>query len=83
MYRRPLAIEYRAKARHQDLTLSDEEFLTKRKFIIKLGKALHKFGTPAYRLESHLQSVASTLGLEGYFLITPTTMTFVLQREQD
>jgi len=81
--RRLSASEYRAKARHQDLTLSDEEFLTKRKFIIKLGKALHKFGTPAYRLESHLQSVASTLGLEGYFLITPTTMTFVLQREQD
>ena len=65
------------------MAVNEDEFLIKRKFIIKLGKALHKFGTPAYRLESHLRNVAATLGLEGYFLITPTTMTFVLQREND
>lgn len=59
------------------------EFIEKRRFIIKLGKALHKFGTPAYRLETHLQTVALTLGLDGYFLISPTSMTFVLQHDTD
>lgn len=63
--------------------MDTQEFLKKRKFIIQLGKALHKFGTPAYRLETHLRRVALKLGIEGYFLITPTTMTFVLQHDAD
>jgi uncharacterized membrane protein YjjP (DUF1212 family) len=63
--------------------LDNDEFIEKRRFIIKLGKALHKFGTPAYRLETHLQTVARTLGIEGYFLISPTSMTFVLQHDTD
>lgn len=63
--------------------MNNEQFLEKRKFIIKLGKALHKFGTPAYRLETHLQTVSRTLGIEGYFLISPTSMTFVLQHDTD
>ncbi|PVZ68442.1 threonine/serine ThrE exporter family protein [Pelagibaculum spongiae] len=63
--------------------MSNEEFFIKRRFIIKLGKALHKFGTPAYRLEAHLQNVARTLGIEGYFLISPTTMTFVLHNDSE
>ncbi len=54
------------------------EFIEKRRFIIKLGKALHKFGTPAYRLEAHLQNVATFLELQGCFMITPTALTFVL-----
>lgn len=63
--------------------MSTEEFTEKRRFIIQLGKALHKFGTPAYRLESHLQNVAANLGVTGYFLITPTTMTFVLNHDDE
>ncbi|WP_299798418.1 threonine/serine exporter ThrE family protein [uncultured Shewanella sp.] len=63
--------------------MNNEEFIEKRKFIIKLGKSLHKFGTPAYRLEAHLQAVTKLLGLEGYFLISPTAMTFVLQHDAD
>ncbi|ABV38824.1 protein of unknown function DUF1212 [Shewanella sediminis HAW-EB3] len=63
--------------------MNNEEFLEKRRFIIKLGKSLHKFGTPAYRLEAHLQAVSELLGLEGYFLISPTAMTFVLQHDTD
>lgn len=65
------------------IRVDNQEFLEKRRFIIKLGKALHKFGTPAYRLETHLQTVAKTLGLDGYFLISPTSMTFVLQHDTD
>ncbi|WP_119969322.1 MULTISPECIES: threonine/serine ThrE exporter family protein [Shewanella] len=63
--------------------MNDDNFIEKRRFIIRLGKALHKFGTPAYRLESHLQTVSSTLGIEGYFLISPTSMTFVLQHDTE
>ena len=59
------------------------DFIEKRRFIIRLGKALHKFGTPAYRLEAHLQDVAGFLGLQGNFMITPTALTFVLSHDDD
>jgi uncharacterized membrane protein YjjP (DUF1212 family) len=59
------------------------EFKEKRRFIIKLGKALHKFGTPAYRLETHLLSVSNFLNLDSCFLITPTSLTFVLSETDD
>ncbi|MGB0894286.1 MAG: threonine/serine ThrE exporter family protein [Parashewanella sp.] len=63
--------------------MNDQEFRIKRKFIIKLGKALHKFGTPAYRLEAHLIKVSRSLGLEGNFVISPTSMTFVLHHDAE
>jgi uncharacterized membrane protein YjjP (DUF1212 family) len=53
-------------------------FIEKRKFIVKLGKMLHKFGTPAYRLETHLLNVAAFLGIGAAFAITPTVLTFVI-----
>jgi len=61
----------------------DLDFEDKRRFIIKLGKALHKFGTPAYRLEAHLHNVSNFLGLDSCFLITPTSLTFVLSETDD
>jgi len=60
-----------------------EEFIQKRRFIIRLGKALHKYGTPAYRLEAHLQEVSQNLGLQSSFMITPTSLTFVLSEDED
>ncbi|GGI81020.1 threonine/serine ThrE exporter family protein [Shewanella gelidii] len=63
--------------------MNTPEFLEKRRFIIRLGKALHKFGTPAYRLEAHLKAVSDFLEIDGYFLISPTAMTFVLQHDED
>lgn len=63
--------------------MTSAPFKKKRKFLIKLGKALHKFGTPAYRLESHLKNISASLGLDGSFLITPTAMTFVLWPKGD
>ena len=59
------------------------DFEDKRRFIIKLGKALHKFGTPAYRLEAHLHNVSLSLNLDSCFLITPTSLTFVLSETDD
>lgn len=58
-----------------------EAFKQKRKFIVRLGKMLHKYGTPAYRLEAHLMTLADALGLRSSFIISPTSMTFVLWTE--
>ncbi|GAB3001033.1 threonine/serine exporter family protein [Psychrosphaera aestuarii] len=58
-----------------------EAFKQKRKFIVRLGKMLHKYGTPAYRLEAHLMTLADGLGLRSSFIISPTSMTFVLWTE--
>lgn len=54
------------------------DFNQKRKFIVKLGKMLHKYGTPAYRLEAHLTELTSHLGLKASYIIAPTSMTFVI-----
>ena len=56
-------------------------FEQRQRFIVKLGKALHKFGTPAYRLEKHLVNTADLLGQQAQFLITPTSLTFVMFAE--
>ena len=56
--------------------MPDNQFREKRRFIIQLGKMLHKFGTPAYRLEVHLLEVARFLEIGAAFAITPTLLTF-------
>ncbi|HZS10397.1 MAG TPA: threonine/serine exporter family protein [Blastocatellia bacterium] len=43
-------------------------------FILSLGRALHIFGYPAYRLEELLESAAEKLGLKGQFFATPTSV---------
>lgn len=63
--------------------MSQTVFNERYTFIIDLGKALHKFGTPAHRLETHLSKVAPLIGVTGSFAIAPTSMTFVLSDEQN
>ena len=65
------------------LSVSRPKNPLKRRFIIKLGKALHKFGTTAYRLEAHLHNVADFFNLQANFVITPTSMTFVLWEDEE
>lgn len=48
-----------------------------RRFVLRLGKTLHEYGTPAHRLEGILNDTTRQLGLEGDFLVTPTSLTFV------
>lgn len=62
--------------------IQSEEFKQKRRFIISLGKALHKFGTNSFRSEAHLQNVATFLDIKASFIITPTALTFVLLDEE-
>ena len=39
---------------------------------------LHKYGTPAFRLEAYLGEVAKYLGVHASFISTPTSLTFVI-----
>jgi uncharacterized membrane protein YjjP (DUF1212 family) len=41
-------------------------------FVITLARALHRFGTPAHRLEDTMKTVLARLGLEGVFFSIPT-----------
>ena len=48
-----------------------------------LGKLLHKFGATAYRLENHLKNVSEFLEVPASFVITPTSMTFILYNTEE
>ncbi|MDG1732738.1 MAG: threonine/serine exporter family protein [Thalassotalea sp.] len=63
--------------------MQPDSFTQKRHFIITLGKLLHKFGATTYRLENHLTNVSRFLSVPGQFIITPTSMTFVLYNSED
>jgi uncharacterized membrane protein YjjP (DUF1212 family) len=43
-------------------------------FVVEIATALHKFGTPAHRLENALVGLSAKLGLEGQFFSTPTSI---------
>ncbi|MEP6780264.1 MAG: threonine/serine exporter family protein, partial [Gemmatimonadaceae bacterium] len=43
-------------------------------FLLELARALHVYGTPANRLETALENVATRLGLEAQFFSTPTSI---------
>lgn len=58
------------------------ELMQLRRFIIQLGTSLHAYGAPSHRLENLLQETTDALGVEGIFLVTPTTMHFLF-REKD
>jgi uncharacterized membrane protein YjjP (DUF1212 family) len=43
-------------------------------FIMTLGRALHRYGVPAHRLEDALSQVSARAGLESQFFSTPTSI---------
>jgi uncharacterized membrane protein YjjP (DUF1212 family) len=43
-------------------------------FVLALGRALHRYGTPAHRLEEALANLCRQLGLEAEVFSTPTTL---------
>jgi uncharacterized membrane protein YjjP (DUF1212 family) len=67
----------------KNLPSQAHDFLQKRRFIIRLGKALHKLGSTAYRLEDSLLSIARFLDIRASFMITPTALTFILSDDED
>lgn len=52
-------------------TASQQE---KIEFVSSLGAALHRYGTPAHRLEAALSSVSERLGLSAQFMSMPTAV---------
>lgn len=59
------------------------EFRLKTRFVVKLGRALHECGTTSQRVERHLTNVTRMLGLNGSFLISPTTFTCAFWEDDD
>lgn len=43
-------------------------------FVLELGRALHRYGAPAHRIEDVMGRVSARLGLEGQFYSTPTAL---------
>ncbi|MGC4118250.1 MAG: threonine/serine exporter family protein [Myxococcales bacterium] len=44
------------------------------RFAMTLGRALHRYGTPAHRLEEVMTVVSAQLGIEARFVATPTAI---------
>jgi uncharacterized membrane protein YjjP (DUF1212 family) len=58
--------------------MEEKEFIQIRRFILKLGKMLHKYGSPSFRLETYLNEIAEYLGVHASFISTPTSLSIVL-----
>ncbi len=43
-------------------------------FLMRTGTLLHRYGTPSHRLERVMAQIASSLGVQGVFLYTPTAL---------
>lgn len=44
------------------------------RLVLELGQALHRYGTPAHRIELILERLSSKLGLQGQFFAVPTAI---------
>ena len=62
--------------------MDQREFIQIRRFILKLGKMLHKYGSPSFRLEAYLTEIATYLGVHASFISTPTSLSIVLWSER-
>lgn len=52
-------------------------------FIIQLGRALHIYGVPSYKIQIYLSEVAKTKGIRGSFMDTPTWINYVFYSENE
>ncbi|WP_298777969.1 threonine/serine exporter family protein [uncultured Polaribacter sp.] len=49
----------------------------KYQFIVALGKALHVYGIPSYKIQAYLTDVAKNQGITGSFMDSPTWINYV------
>jgi len=54
----------------------------KYQFIVALGKALHVYGIPSYKIQSHLTEVAKKQGITGSFMDSPTWISYVFYEDE-
>jgi len=52
-------------------------------FIVELGKALHVYGIPSYKIQSYLTQVAKTQGITGSFMDSPTWINYVFYEDEN
>ena len=64
----------RAGATGRALGLAPEAEADAIAFVLSLGRALHRYGTPAHRLEEALLECCRRLGLSAEVFTTPTTI---------
>lgn len=55
----------------------------KYQFIIELGKALHIYGIPSYKIQSYLSKVAKMRGIEGVFMDLPTWINYTFYEDEN
>lgn len=55
----------------------------KYQFIVELGKALHIYGIPSYKIQSYLTEVADTQGITGSFMDSPTWINYVFYEDEN
>jgi uncharacterized membrane protein YjjP (DUF1212 family) len=54
----------------------------KYQFIVALGKALHVYGIPSYKIQSYLTEVAEKQGITGSFMDSPTWINYVFYEDE-
>ncbi|WP_372793876.1 threonine/serine exporter ThrE family protein [Lutibacter sp.] len=54
----------------------------KYQFIIELGKALHTYGIPSYKIQTYLTKVSRTQGINGTFMDLPTWINYVFYEDE-
>lgn len=55
----------------------------KYKFIVQLGRALHKYGVPSYKQQIFLTEIADKKGIKASFMDTPTWINYVFYEEDE
>ncbi len=53
----------------------------KYQFIIQLGKVLHTYGVPSYKIQEYLEQVSEQQGIKGTFMDLPTWINYVFYEE--
>ncbi|MEZ6036035.1 MAG: threonine/serine exporter family protein [Planctomycetota bacterium] len=48
--------------------------MSRQKFVLALGRAMHALGSPSYRVEDAMVACSRALGLDGAFFATPTAL---------
>ncbi|MEM8735600.1 MAG: threonine/serine exporter family protein [Planctomycetota bacterium] len=67
-----LEITKKVRSDNQQIACLEHEFL------LRVGVLLHRYGTPAYRIERVMTQISESLGIQGAFLYTPTALIFSL-----
>jgi uncharacterized membrane protein YjjP (DUF1212 family) len=63
-----------AAVKVEGVSLGSSEAKAGIRFVLQLGHALHRYGTPAHRIEEVMTVLSRRLGIPGRFVSTPTSI---------